>query len=84
VSYRRGDLKIARSCVHAVCESDDSSICDEDYETIRWVYDSRTPKQGQVRDVAFLPHSCDQWVIGGKEQVRAIIEDLEAAYKELP
>ena len=27
----------------------------------------------------YLPHSCDEWVIGGKEQIEALIEDLNAA-----
>lgn len=25
----------------------------------------------------YLPHSCDKWVIGGPEQARALIADLE-------
>lgn len=25
---------------------------------------------------AYLPHSCDEWVIGGPEQIKAMIEDL--------
>lgn len=24
----------------------------------------------------YLPHSCDEWVIGGPDQVRMLIEDL--------
>lgn len=27
----------------------------------------------------YLPHSCDEWVIGGREEVEALIEDLKAA-----
>ena len=32
-----------------------------------------------VRPCVFLPHSCEEWVIGGPEQIRALIHDLEAA-----
>lgn len=28
---------------------------------------------------AFLPHSCDEWIIGGKEEIRCLIADLQAA-----
>lgn len=28
---------------------------------------------------AFLPHSCDEWEIGGPEQIRALISDLQRA-----
>ncbi len=27
--------------------------------------------------VAYLPHSCDEWVIGGREQIEALIADLQ-------
>jgi hypothetical protein len=29
--------------------------------------------------VAYLPHSCDEWVIGGAQQVRQMIADLQQA-----
>jgi hypothetical protein len=32
---------------------------------------------------AFLPHSCDAWVIGGPDQIRALIADLESALQTL-
>jgi hypothetical protein len=28
---------------------------------------------------AYLPHSCDKWVIGGAREIDALIEDLRAA-----
>lgn len=34
---------------------------------------------GTEYPVAYLPHSCDEWVIGGPAAVRALIADLEAA-----
>ena len=36
------------------------------------------PNGDMPHPVAFLPHSCDAWVIGGPEQVRALIADLQA------
>jgi hypothetical protein len=33
--------------------------------------------------VAYLPHSCDEWLIGGPEQIQALIDDLTQALKAL-
>jgi len=30
-----------------------------------------------------LEHSCDAWIIGGPEQIKALIADLSAALKEI-
>lgn len=30
--------------------------------------------------VAYLPHSCDSWIIGGPEQIEQMIRDLKAAH----
>lgn len=30
---------------------------------------------------AYLPHSCDQWIIGGPEEVKLLIEDLQEILK---
>lgn len=35
------------------------------------------------RPIAVLPHSCDSWVIGGVEEIDALIEDLASARAEL-
>lgn len=32
---------------------------------------------------AYLPHSCDRWVIGGPAEIEAMIADLTAALKIL-
>lgn len=42
---------------------------------------SRAPC-GDERIVA-LPHSCDQWVIGGLAELDQMIEDLQAIRKEM-
>ncbi len=31
----------------------------------------------------YLPHSCDEWIVGGKAEVVRLIEDLQALVPEL-
>ena len=31
-----------------------------------------------------LPHECDEWIIGKKENVRAMIKDLQIALEQWP
>lgn len=33
--------------------------------------------------VAYLPHSCDRWVIGGAAEVRQLIADLRVALAQM-
>lgn len=33
--------------------------------------------------VAYLDHSCDEWVIGGKDEVKALIEDLQLMLEQM-
>lgn len=37
--------------------------------------------EDEERPLAYLPHSCEQWVIGGPAEVRMLIEDLRAALR---
>lgn len=32
----------------------------------------------ELESGAFLPHQCDEWFIGGEDEIRALIADLEA------
>ncbi len=41
------------------------------------VTDTRTEDYNKVTG-AYLNHSCNDWVIGGKEEIKALIEDLQA------
>ncbi len=43
-------------------------------------FDSRTFNYDSHK-YFYLPHSCDNWVIGGKEQVLLLIKDLQEALK---
>lgn len=47
---------------------------------------SRSVVRGVALDrkpMAYLPHSCDEWEIGGPEDVRAMIADLSAALEKM-
>lgn len=73
--YAPGTLKRVELCPKP--DTDGRCGCDEiDYHTT--LYDARGDQE-PVRTGVYLPHSCDEWVIGGPEQIRALIVDLEAA-----
>ena len=42
------------------------------------VFDSRCDWEDRS-SVAYLPHSCDQWIIGGREQIEDMLSDLQDA-----
>ena len=46
-----------------------------DYYGDDWQENAKSPSVPYIQ----LPHMCDAWVIGGKEEVRALIRDLESA-----
>ena len=56
---------------------------------LRWAYDNRydedAPAKHPYEDkpVIKLPHSCDEWIIGGELEARVMINDLEAAITKL-
>jgi hypothetical protein len=69
--YQAGDLKFGLSPTQDEWDADDFTD-----------YDQPLPRFGDEfsdRRIAWLPHSCDQWVIGSKEEVKALISDLQDA-----
>ncbi len=47
-------------------------------------YDSNLPyKEWKREDEITLPHSCDDWVIGGVAEARQMISDLKALIVEM-
>ncbi len=72
--YKQGQLHLAVTDCH-----DSEGDCEN--------YDSghdcvpRDARNDYVRSVpvAWLPHSCDAWVVGGPAEIRALISDLTAA-----
>lgn len=57
----------------------------ENYDHKHSVGDDRSfnQKADCIPPCAYLPHSCDEWVIGDVEQVQALIDDLTAVKKEM-
>lgn len=67
--YRKGD---------AILENHEAEDHYDGMEPCDGVYDARNDDKRPCWPVyARLPHSCDGWVIGGAEQVAAMIEDLQ-------
>ena len=66
--YESGDLKSIVGPCELPCE-----IFEHEHGSGQAL--SRSP-DGTV-PVAFLPHSCEEWVIGGVAEARALIFDLE-------
>ncbi len=67
--YETGEVRVA---LRALTEDEEEALLDDG-----------DPEDRPPRDVTFpvvwLPHSCDEWAIGGPAEVRALIADLEAA-----
>lgn len=77
--YTKGDLKTHRPCEP---DYDNCTLDFADGHHCGTMTDSRTEGYDDVpHGTVFLPHSCDEWVIGGPEQIRTLIEDLQAALK---
>lgn len=75
--YRKGELKITvPPCEEAAADPDGTCFSDEHAHTI--FGDPKAPV-----GTAFLPHSCDEWVIGGKEQIQELIDDLLAVLDKM-
>ncbi len=81
--YEPGDIKI----LDPACPStDEDGYCEETWtlennhnHTLR---DSRSDCKNW-RNAAYLPHSCDEWIIGGEEEIKAMIRDLQEALQKL-
>ncbi len=65
--YTKGDLGIAIKKEYGIWPVEDSRAYAEDSRAYVKV------KENQV----FLPHSCDEWIIGGPENVEMLIIDLQ-------
>lgn len=50
---------------------------------VEWTKAMDTSEEGDYKNIegAVLPHSCDSWVIGGKDRIRMLIEDLQEFLK---
>lgn len=82
--YKKGELQI----VTPPCETaDETGLCDYEGVHCHSVYDSRMKDDDPLRDrrapAVYLKHSCSEWVIGGIEEIDALIADLTEARKLL-
>ncbi len=71
--YEPGLLKI----VTMPCENADANDYCHDSDHLHTVVDSRTDYESCGPGTAYLPHSCGEWVIGGRPEVEALIHDLQ-------
>lgn len=75
--YNKGDLHITDPpCPDTVGNCEDWPNYGHDH----MVHDNRSGLEF-FENTVYLPHSCEEWVIGGPEQIAAMIEDLTAALK---
>lgn len=73
--YREGDLRISPFG----CVLDKDGDCPDDYadDTHKHPMDARAPHgNGKLFGGVFLPHSCNEWIVGGPAEIRALIHDL--------
>jgi len=75
--YNKNELSI----VDKPCNEnfDEDFDCDN-YDHIHKIYDSSLDC---IYPTMYLPHSCDEWVIGGIKEARLLIKDLQLAIKEI-
>jgi hypothetical protein len=87
--YEKGLLKTTTPRCE---ETDESGHCNQSEYDVghrHRVSDSRSfePGSGVYKELgpgtAYLPHSCNEWVIGGPDHIRALIEDLQSALAQL-
>lgn len=76
--YTKGELKLTDLECATVDEDGD---CENPLHC-HSVYDSRNGNNKTTR-AAFLPHSCQAWVIGDVQQIEAMIADLQDATIQL-
>lgn len=80
--YEKNLLKV----VVPPCETtDEDGYCDESWEEghLHRIRDNRDGCDVLLAGTVYLPHSCDQWVIGGKAEVEIMIQDLQEILKTL-
>lgn len=71
--YQKGDLQATvPSCAEMLADPDGECYSDDHAHAIR---DARG-RDDNPTGTAFLPHSCDSWVIGGPAQIKDLIDDL--------
>ena len=80
--YQKGDLRLLDPPCnegYEAGEENEWTMCDN-YHHKHSVSDDRSRERGdRMPPCAYLPHSCDEWVIGRQEEIEVLIEDLKKA-----
>jgi len=71
MSYAGGDLKVRLREEDAEWAASTDARHEYGYE------DAGRPRPPFV----YLPHSCEEWIIGGPDEIKAMIADLQSALK---
>ena len=72
--YQQGDVTIGVACPNLVVDKPGYAAycdCENEDHSIR------------LGGLIYLPHSCDEWVIGTKEDAEQLIADLQQAIKQI-
>jgi hypothetical protein len=82
----KGLIKVTTPpCEQQIAEEEiggcDAQYDDPDEHGIHSIRDNRSGETLNA-GVAYLPHSCNEWVIGGPDEIRAMIADLQAILRE--
>ena len=81
--YEKGDVAVTiPPCQTYDAEKGHCTTPGHDYEA-HAVEDWSLQGEPKLQHVAYLPHSCELWVIGGPVQIRDMIADLQTALATL-
>lgn len=76
--YKKGDLQILDPPCDTIWDKE-YGCCETDDHIHADISDARGGgyiSRGTL--CAFLPHSCSEWIVGGVDEIRALIKDLRA------
>ena len=68
MSYQQGDAQVGPICPTNTGEDRDCN-CEETVHKVR------------LSGLVYLPHSCEEWIVGSKEEVEMLIADLQELIK---
>lgn len=84
--YKKGELVI----VPIDCKwdsdwhySEENHFGDPPGHSHPWIDEDGMSPSKPMKGGVYLPHNCDEWVIGGAEEIRSLIQDLSDAYIKL-
>lgn len=84
--YKGNELRITTPpCEHTEESGWCALVFKEDGHGRHFVTDNRRNKTQELAPqiVAYLPHSCEEWVIGGRDEILRLIFDLNRALEKL-